>query len=145
MVAIVEIYRFINAELEVPEALLNGDTDLFATFDISADNCEDFIESFATKFKVDLQDYCWYFHHGEAGLNLGGFIFDPPYKRVKRIAITPDILLKSATKRRWKVNYPEHEIPKKRWDMIINKAILFLVFFYFLNRFMPLLINQVMG
>ena len=145
MVAIAEIYSFIQTELEVPETLLNNDTDLFQTFDISADASEDFIDKFATKFKVDLDDYCWYFHHGEAGLNLGGFIVAPPYKRVERIAITPDVLLKSATKRRWKVKYPEHQIPKKRWDMVINKAILFLVFFYFLNRFMPLLIQQVMG
>ena len=145
MVAIAEIYRFINAELDVPEALLSSDTDLFATFDITADVCEDFIEKFSQKFKVDLTDYCWYFHHGEAGLNLGGLIIAPPYKRVERIAITPEILLKSATKRRWKVNYPDHQVPKKRWDMVINKAILFLIFFYFLNRFMPLLISQVMG
>lgn len=145
MVAIAEIYRFINTELDVPEALLNGDTDLFATFDIAADICEDFIETFGQKFKVDLTDYRWYFHHGEAGLNLGGFIIAPPYKRVERIAITPELLLRSATKRRWKVNYPDHQIPQKRWDMLINKIILFLVFFYFLNRFMPLLISQVMG
>lgn len=145
MVAIAEIYRFINTELEVPEALLNSDTDLFVTFDISADTCEDFIQAFASKFKVDLADYCWYFHHGEAGLNIGGFLVAPPYKRVERIAITPEILRSSATKRRWKIKYPEHQLPKKRWDMIINKAILFLVFFYFLNRFVPLLISQVMG
>ncbi|AFY36811.1 hypothetical protein Lepto7376_0373 [[Leptolyngbya] sp. PCC 7376] len=145
MVAIAEIYRFIEAELEVPEALLNTDIDLFQTFDIQADACEDFIENFAAKFKVDLDDYLWYFHHGEAGLNIGGFIIAPPYKRVERLAITPDILRQAATKRRWKVKYPEHQLPKKRWDMVINKAILFLVFFYLLNRFAPLLINQFLG
>ena len=142
MVAIAEIYRFIQEELEVPEALLNTNVDLFETFDIQADACADFMEKFAEKFKVDLSDYLWYFHHGEAGLNIGGIIVAPPYKRVERLAITPDILRQAANKRRWKLQYPEHKIPKKRWDMVINKAILFFVFFYLLNRFAPLLINQ---
>ncbi|ACA99756.1 MULTISPECIES: DUF1493 family protein [Cyanophyceae] len=138
-----DIYRFIQQE--IPSATgdrLNATTDLFGTFDIQADDCATFIEKFAQKFKVDLDGYLWYFHHGEAGLNLGGFLIKPPYERVERIPITPEILLKAATKRRWKLSYPDHTLPKKRWDMVVNKIILFLVFFYILNRFAPLLIEK---
>ncbi|OKH18113.1 DUF1493 family protein [[Limnothrix rosea] IAM M-220] len=145
MVAIAEVYRFIQTELEVSETLLNPDTDLFQTFDLQADACNDFMKSFGEEFKVDLDNYLWYFHHGEAGLNIGGFIFAPPYRRVERLAITPEILQKAATKKRWKLQYPDHDIPKKRWDMVINKAILFFVFFYSLNRFAPLLIDRFLG
>lgn len=142
MVAIADIYTFINQELGVSENLLNEDTDIFEAFDLKADACADFIENFATKFKVNLDGYLWYFHHGEAGLNIGGFFIKPPYERVERIAITPAILSKAATKKRWKLQYPDHTIPKKRWDMVINKGILFLVFFYILNRFVPMLLEQ---
>lgn len=142
MVAIADINQFIHQQLDIPETLLNPDTDIFATFEIKADTCADFIAAFAEKFKVDLDSYLWYFHHGEAGLNLGGYLIKPPYQRVTRIPITPEILLKAATKKRWKLQYPDHDIPKKRWDMVINKAILFLVFFYLLNRFVPLLLTS---
>ncbi|AMA09453.1 DUF1493 family protein [Picosynechococcus sp. PCC 73109] len=138
-----DIYQFIQTELPKTEGdRLNATTDLFGTFDILADDCATFMEKFAQKFKVDLDGYLWYFHHGEAGLNLGGFLIKPPYERVERIPITPEILLKAATKRRWKFSYPDHTLPKKRWDMVVNKIILFLVFFYILNRFAPLLIEK---
>ena len=138
-----DIYQFIQAEIPKAEGdRLGATTDIFGTFDIQADDCATFMEKFAQKFKVDLDGYLWYFHHGEAGLNLGGFLIKPPYERVERIPITPEILLKAATKRRWKLTYPDHTLPKKRWDMVVNKIILFLVFFYILNRFAPLLIEK---
>ncbi|WP_024546781.1 DUF1493 family protein [Picosynechococcus sp. NKBG15041c] len=140
---ITDIYRFIQQE--IPDATgdrLTEDTDIFSTFDIQGDDCATFIEKFAQAFKVDLDGYLWYFHHGESGLNIGGFFVKPPYKRVDSLPITPAILLKAASKRRWKLTYPDHTLPKKRWDMIINKIILFLVFFYLLNRFAPLLFEK---
>lgn len=142
MVAIADIYQFIQTELAVPEALLAEDSDLFELFDIRNDDAAAFIEQFGDRFKVDLDSYLWYFHHGEGGLNIGGFFIKPPYQRVERIPITPALLLKAATKKRWKLKYPDHQPLKKRWDMVINKAILSLIFFYFLNRFAPLLIHR---
>lgn len=142
MVAIADIYEFVSLQLEVPVDLLEKDTDLCEVFDVKADACADLVENFAAKFKVDLDSYLWYFHHGEAGLNIGRFWVKPPYERVQRIPLTPRVFLKAATKKRWKVQYPEHTIPKKRWDMIINKGILFFVFFYILNRFVPVLIDK---
>ena len=142
MVAIADIYRFIQTELEVSETLLNLDTDLFEVLDLRADACADFMAKFAEKFNVELDNYLWYFHHGEAGLNLGGYLFAPPYQRVERLAITPTMLREAATKKRWLLSYPDHEIPKRRWDMVINKMILFFVFFYVLNRFTPLLAER---
>jgi hypothetical protein len=143
MVAIADIYQFIQTELSVPESLLAEDSDIFQLFGIENDDAADFIQHFGDRFKIDLSSYLWYFHHGEAGLNIGGFFIKPPYKQVTRIPITPAILLKAATKKRWKLQYPDHQFPKKRWDMVINKAILCLVLFYLLNRFAPILIERI--
>ena len=142
MVAIADIYRFIRLELDNPNAALKPDTDIFTSFDLSADVCADLMEHFADNFKVDISDYLWYFHHGEAGLNVGGLVFSPPYNRVERIPITPAILRESAKEKCWKLTYPEHSIPKKRLDMWINKVILFLIFGYFLNRFATPLLER---
>ncbi|MGB2924755.1 MAG: DUF1493 family protein [Limnothrix sp.] len=142
MVAIADIYTFISDKLLVPTELLEKDTDLYEVFDIKADACAEFVEKFAKEFKVDLESYLWYFHHGESGLNIGRFWVKPPYERVSRIPVTPQILRKAATKKRWPVQYPEHTVPKRRWDMIINRGILFFVFFYILQRFGPILIDK---
>ncbi len=142
MVAIADIYQFIQAELEIPAKELSETTDLYGTFKINGDRCENFIQAFAQKFKVDLTDYLWYFHHGEGGLNIGKWFFKPPYERVDRIPITPALLLRSATKKRWKINYPDHNVVLKRWDMLINKGIVFFVFFYAFSRLLPLLAEK---
>ena len=38
-------------------------------------------------------DYLWYFHSDEEGQNIGGLIVKPPNLKVKRIPVTPKLLL----------------------------------------------------
>ena len=56
------------------------------------------------------------------------------YDRVKRIPITPEILTKFANTKVWEIDYPEHQIPKFRYDVLIDQIIfggLALIILYF--------------
>src|SRR5262245_34784216 len=65
--------------------LLSDDADIFDSFGIEGDDASEFIERFATQFKIDTSNYRWYFHHGEEGfVNVGAWLFKPPYRRVDR-------------------------------------------------------------
>jgi hypothetical protein len=87
------------------------------------------IEKYAKKYNVDMSAYLWYFHTDEEGFNsIGGQFFKPPYERVTRIPVTPQMLADFIVTKKWKVDYPAHEIPKHRTDLIINKIILITFF-----------------
>lgn len=79
-----------------------------------------------------MSEYIWYFHHEEEGnwTSIGGIIFKSPNKRIKRIPITPKMLTEFANSKKWSVDYPEHNLPKYRYDIIINQ-IIFIVFIAF--------------
>jgi hypothetical protein len=108
---------------------ISGDTDLF----LNIDDLGKMLNAYASKYKVDMKSYLWYFHENKEGdYSVGGIFFKPPHKRVERIAVTPDLLLESANKNIWMVSYPPHQLPKYRYDLIINKIFIALVFLYFL-------------
>jgi hypothetical protein len=92
-----------------------------------ADDFSDFLAIYAKKYEIDMSEYLWYFHNNEEGTNIGALFFKPPYARVKRIAVTPKILIAFAETKKWNIAYPEHQLPKKRWDIIINQ-LFFLTF-----------------
>lgn len=81
------------------------------------------MDAFATQFGVDDDDYRWYFHGDEDGMNFGGMFFRPPYLRVERMPITPDILIEAIDSKRWPLRYPPHQIPAVRWDIRINQLL----------------------
>ena len=98
--------------------------------DIGADGDDMFLlmAAYSDRFGVDLSTYRWYFHHGEEGgsWSFGGLFFDPPYRRVPHMPITVAMLHEFAEQKRWGIQYPEHQLPKRRIDMLINQ-ILFVV------------------
>ncbi len=102
------------------EIALPDDADLFDCLGIDGDDAFDFMDAFVTRFSVDVRNYRWYFHHGEEGLNLAGFFFRPPYRRVKREPITLKILSEAMITKQWPLRYPAHELPKVRWDLRVN-------------------------
>lgn len=102
----------------------SDDADLFARFGIDGDDAVEFMDSFGERFEVAGENYRWYFHHGEEGANFGGFFFAPPYRRVKRVPITPDILIEAIEARRWPLEYPLHREPKVRWDIRVNQLLI---------------------
>ncbi|MFC3077718.1 hypothetical protein ACFODL_06420 [Phenylobacterium terrae] len=101
-----------------------GDADLFDRFGICGDDASDFMDAFGARFDVTGDEYLWYFHHEEEGWNFGALFFAPPNRRVERIPITPDILVRAIETGRWPVQYPPHALPKVRWDIRLNQSML---------------------
>lgn len=100
------------------------DTDIFKDMGVVGDDFHEMIEKYAKKYQVDMSDYLWYFHTNEEGQSFGGIFFRAPYKRVNRISVTPQMLADFIATKKWKVEYPRHEIPKQRMDLLIDRAIL---------------------
>ena len=101
----------------------DGNADLFQVYGIVGDDASDFMDEFAARFGVEDDGYLWYFHHGEEGTNFGGMFFRPPYRRVERLPITPDILIEAIESKRWPIRYPPHQLPAVRWDIRINQLL----------------------
>ena len=101
---------------------LNEDTDLFNS-GIVGDDFHDLMDKYWDTYKIDMKTYLWYFHCDEDGQNLGGLFNKPPYKRVERIPSTPKKLSKFVEIGRWSIKYPEHKLPRRRYDIIINQVL----------------------
>lgn len=84
------------------------------------DDFDELISEYSKKFHVDISSYLWYFHTSEEGNSFGGIFFKAPNERVKRIPVTPAVLLDSANIGKWVISYPLHTLPKKRFDISIN-------------------------
>ncbi|MCH2235621.1 MAG: DUF1493 family protein [Crocinitomicaceae bacterium] len=98
---------------------------------VYGDDWHEMMSKFEKKFNVDMSTYLWYFHSGEEGFSsVGALFFKPPYARVKRIPITPNDLLRIADNNIWDINYPAHDLPKRRYDLMINTALMLGIFIY---------------
>ncbi|CAD5284775.1 MULTISPECIES: DUF1493 family protein [unclassified Imperialibacter] len=107
---------------------INPNTDIFKDLWLVGDDFHELIEGYAKKFDVDMTSYLWYFHADEEGHNFPGGLFSaPPYERVKRIPVTPELLLEFARTGLWNFPYPEHSIPKRRYDLLINSGFFWLI------------------
>ena len=127
MTDINEIIELIKDHSGISEIIETSD---IYSLGISGDDFHELIEKYAKMYKVDMSNYIWYFHADEEGNSIGGHFFAPPYERVERIPVTPMMLLQFANKGKWEISYPEHVIPSKRYDIIINRVIMacFLIF-----------------
>ena len=96
------------------------------------DDFQELIEEYARKFKVDRSAYLWYLHAGEEGRwnSIGSLFFKPPYKKVEHIPVTPQLLLEFANAGKWGMNYPEHRLSKRRYDMLMNQLVVGLLIIY---------------
>ncbi len=119
--------------------IINLQTDIFKDQNVWGDDFHEMIEKYQIKFKVDMSSYLWYFHSNEEGQSLGAALFTPPYDRVKRIPVTPKMLLDFANSGKWTVIYPKHHIPQKHYDLLINTVLVLSLFIiliiYLLNKF----------
>jgi hypothetical protein len=102
---------------------VQDNSDIFGDIGMVGDDFHEMIEKYATKYSVDMSGYLWYFHADEEGQSIGGQFFAAPYERVKRIPVTPEMLKEFANKGKWDIQYPEHKLPKKRYDLLINRLI----------------------
>ncbi len=115
-----DICAFLSKEIGVKPSKLAPNTDIYEDLGVYGDDCFELEESFAKTFHVNMSSYRWYFHHGEEGWSPGGLFFKSPQNCVTRIPITPRLLLDSANNNRWMLEYPEHTIPSRRYDLTFN-------------------------
>ena len=122
-----QIDSFIKEKTGI-DKLMPGD-DLLNDQGVCGDDFHELIDEYAKIFNVDMTGYLWYFHAGEEGgwNSIGGSFLKPPYERVIHIPVTPTLLLESANKGRWDIQYPPHKLPKRRWDIIINQVLFVVV------------------
>lgn len=134
MITIEEIVDFTKKELK--EKDIFPDTDIFS-LGVCGDDMDEFLGSYHKKYNVNFDNYLWYFHNEEEisnNFSIGKIFFKPPYYSVERIPITPEILTKFANTKVWEIDYPEHQIPKFRYDVLIDQIIfggLALIILYF--------------
>lgn len=126
MVTIEDIYQLIESECGVKSEKLSPNSDIGEEFGVYGDDFDELMLAYSKRFQVNLESYLWYFHSCEEVGSPFAFIFPPPDQRVKRIIITPELLLKYANSKVWSINYPEHTLPKRRWD-ILSLNIFFVV------------------
>jgi hypothetical protein len=124
MIVLKDIYLFLEQELGINAKALKPDSDLFEDFGVFGDDLFELVEVFAENYSVKVDDFLWYFHSPEEASSLFGIIFPPPNKRVSRIPITPDMLVQYANKKYWGLKYPTHEIPNRRWDILLSQLLL---------------------
>jgi hypothetical protein len=102
---------------------VRADSDIFSDLGMGGDDFHEMIEKYATRYSVDMDGYLWYFHADEEGHGFGALFFPPPYHRIERIPVTPAMLTDFANKGKWDIPYPEHTLPKRRYDLLINQIL----------------------
>jgi hypothetical protein len=129
MLKIDEILELVKAETGTDNVSENSDIE--KDLGCTGDDFDELISKYASKFNIDMTTYLWYFHSSEEGLgSIGGAFFKPPNEKVERIPITPKMLATYAEKGKWEVEYPEHKIPEKRYDLLINQIIFIVIVIY---------------
>ncbi len=118
MITIEDIYQLIENECGIKSQKLSPNSDLGDDFGVVGDDFDELMIAYSERFQVNLDSYLWYFHSSEEAGSPFSFIFPTPDQRVKRIVITPEVLLKYANSKVWSINYPEHTLPKRRWDIL---------------------------
>lgn len=127
-----EIIQFLKEETY--EDSITSDTDIFNDCGVSGDDSHELIEKYHKKYTVDMSNYLWYFHCDEEGTgSIGGLFFKAPYKRVNRILITPKMLTEFANSKKWKIDYPEHNLPKYRYDLLINQILFLFILIWLIS------------
>ncbi len=120
MAEVSEIIEFLKDETGTDNVSENSD--IGNDLGIDGDDYYDLVTEFSKKYNVDVSSWLWYFHCSEEGSwnSIGGTLFKSPDKRVKYIPVTPLMLSEFTKIGKWNIEYPEHALPKRRYDIIIN-------------------------
>ena len=126
------IVEFITIQTRCESNEVLPQSDLGNDLGVDGDDYEELISEYSKQFEVDISGFLWYFHFAEEGNgnSIGGKLFPPPNEHVLHIPVTPVMLLDFAKKGFWDLKYPEHQLPKRRYDLWINFLLigLFLAF-----------------
>ncbi|HKX87443.1 MAG TPA: DUF1493 family protein, partial [Flavobacterium sp.] len=109
-----EIIAFVKEETGCETVFDYSDID--RDIGCTGDDFSELMEKFSKIYEVDMNSYLWYFHHYEEGNGLGSSFFRAPNELVDHIPVTPKLLCEFAQKGKWDLIYPEHELPKRRYD-----------------------------
>ena len=124
-----EIKQLISTQLGCDLALVTDDADIVYDLDCVDFALDEFIAAYRSKFGVNMEDYRWYFHtnvvSGDTSA-LGKMLFKTAPNAVKHIPITAKILWESASVGKWVIWYPEHTVPRRRFDAYIQASIIFI-------------------
>ena len=119
-----DIISFVAVETASKKVHENSDIDRDLRW--TGDDFDELMEKYAQRYQVDMSSYLWYFHSAEEGNNLGSAFFKAPNELVEHIPITPKMLFEFAQKGKWDLEYPEHTLPKRRYDLIVNGVLVVL-------------------
>lgn len=125
MFQIVEILKYVANHTGWADGEIHENSDIVTDLGCDGDDFGELIGKFSKDYNVDISTYRWYFHHTEEGSrnSIGGSIFRPPDKRVKRIPVTPGMLLEFARSGKWDILYPDNKVPQRRYDIIVNQLL----------------------
>lgn len=134
--SIEDIKHFIVHKTGCSYEEVKEDADIDQDLGCTGDDFHELMNEFSVKFNVTLDNYLWYFHTYEEGHlnNIGRIFFKAPYERVKKIPVTPLLLLQSANEGKWNLTYPEHKLPKRRYDILINQVLFVLVIVFLIYK-----------
>lgn len=120
MIEVSEIINFLKDKTGSDK--ISENSDITTDLGVDGDDFFELILEFGKKYHVDISSCIWYFHCAEEGSwnSIGGAFFKPPNYRVQHIPITPFMLLEFVKLGKWDIQYPDHKIPKKRYDIIFN-------------------------
>ena len=139
---IADIQEFISTQLGCDLGLVTTDADIVYDLGCVDFALDEFIAAYRSKFGVNMEDYRWYFHtnvvSGDTSA-LGKMLFKPAPNAVKHIPITAKILWESAINGKWNIWYPEHTVPRRRFDAYIQASIIFIFIVAILYTCMTLL------
>lgn len=123
MYSLENIADFVASETGVNRAKIVPQSRLVEDLGIEGDDFFELEQTFSKRFNVDMSGYLWYFHHDEEGMNLGALLFLPPSRRVGRIPVTVALLLDAANSGKWPLQYPAHQLPRRRYDLAVNLVV----------------------
>lgn len=103
--------------------VLSEETDLHSDLGLTSLDLDEFLAEFAKRFDVDLSGFLWYFHTEEDGVSPGRLLFAAPQDRVQKIPLKLALLYQAVELSRWPVDYPEHSLPRRRWDVVVNQCL----------------------
>lgn len=123
MAEVSEIIEFLKHKTGTD--IVSENSDIANDLGVDGDDYDELLQDFSEKYNVDISSCLWYFHWSEEGSwnSIGGSIFKSPDKRVEHIPVTPLMLSQFTKTGKWDIQYPEHKLPKRRYDIIINQIL----------------------
>ena len=136
MAEVSEIIEFLKQKTGADS--ISENSDIGSDLGVDGDDYDELILEFSERYNVDVSSCLWYFHFSEEGSwnSIGRQFFKSPDERVKHIPVTPVMLSNFTKSGKWNLDYPEHNIPKKRYDILVNQVLVIGLILYLLWRWL---------